>query len=168
MRPEELELEVEKLIEPLILEEGLRLVSIDVQKRGRKTILSVYLDRDGGIDLDTCSRMNEEIGRHLDVADLIQERYDLEVCSPGLDRVLKKPREYGAFLGRRIDVWLKQPFEGRRKFEAVIVSATPETVNLLVDGEEMSFGLDAIAKARLVFDWKTDLKSDNVTGDESA
>lgn len=168
MRPEELELEVEKLIEPLVIEEGLRLVSIDVQRRGRKMILSVYLDRDGGIDLDTCSRMNDEIGRHLDVADIVQERYDLEVCSPGLERVLKKPREYGAFLGRHIDLWLVQPLEGRRKLEAVIVSANPDAVSVLVDGEEMSFSFDAIAKAKLVFDWKTDLKSENVTGDEPA
>ncbi len=166
MRPEEVELKVEELIEPLVAEEGLKLVSIEVQRRGRKLILSVFLDREGGIDLETCSRMNEEIGRYLDVEDIIQERYDLEVCSPGLDRVLKKPREYRAFTGRRMEVWLKQPFEGKRKFEGVLKSADEEGIAVLVDGEEMAFGFEAIAKGKLVFDWKTDLRSDKTTGDE--
>ncbi len=167
MRPEEAEIKVEQLIEPLIVEAGLRLVSIDVQRRGRKLVLSVYLDRDGGIDLETCSQMNEEIGRYLDVEDVIQERYDLEVCSPGLDRVLKKPREYAAFKGRKIELWLKQPFEGRRKFEGVIVSASAEGVSIRVEGEEMAFDFEAIAKGKLVFDWKTDLKSEKPVGEET-
>jgi ribosome maturation factor RimP len=166
MRPEEAEVKVEQLIEPLVIEAGLRLVSIDVQRRGRKLVLSVYLDRDGGIDLETCSHMNEEIGRYLDVEDIIQERYDLEVCSPGLDRVLKKPREYAAFLGRKIELWLKQPYEGRRKFEGVIVSAAADGVTVLVEGEEMAFDFEAIAKGKLVFDWKTDLKSEKAAGEE--
>jgi ribosome maturation factor RimP len=166
MRPEEVEVKVEELVEPLVNEEGLKLVSIDVQRRGRKLILSVYLDRDGGIDLDVCSRMSEEIGRYLDVEDIIQERYDLEVCSPGLDRVLKKPREYAAFKGRRIELWLKQPFEGRRKFEGELASASPGGISMLVEGEELAFDFEAIAKGKLMFDWKTDLKAEKTTGDE--
>ncbi len=166
MRPEEVEVKVEELIEPLVVEEGLKLVSIEVQRRGRKLILSVFLDREGGIDLETCSRMNEEIGRYLDVEDIIQERYDLEVCSPGLDRVLKKTREYAAFIGRNIEMWLKQPFEGRRKFDGVLKGADDKGITMLVDGEEMAFDFEAIAKAKLVFDWKTDLKSEKTTGDE--
>ena len=62
-----------------------------MQRRGRKLVLSVYLDRDGGIDLETCSQMNEEIGRYLDVEDVIQERYDLEVCSPAWTGCSRSP-----------------------------------------------------------------------------
>jgi ribosome maturation factor RimP len=164
-RMQELEEKVERLIEPLVNEEGLKLVAVEAQRRGRKMLISVCLDREGGIDLDTCSRMSEEIGRYLDVEDLIDGSYDLEVCSPGLERVLKRPREFACFCGRRLAVWLKQPYEGRRKLEGLLVSASPQGLVLLAEGEELSLAYEALAKAKLVFDWKEDLKADKTAGD---
>jgi ribosome maturation factor RimP len=165
-RTQELEEKVERLIEPLVAEEGLTLVAVEAQRRGRKMLLSVCLDRKGGIDLDTCARMSEEIGRHLDVEDLIEGSYDLEVCSPGLERVLKRPREFACFCGRRVSVWLSQPYEGKRRLEGLLVRADPEKVELLVDGEEVVLAYEAVSKAKLVFDWKEELKADKHPGDE--
>ncbi len=165
-RTRELEERIERLIEPLVRGEGLKLVAVEAQRRGRKMLVSVCLDRDGGIDLDTCSRMSEEIGRYMDVEDPVEGSYDLEVCSPGLERVLKKPREFECFCGRRIAVWLKQPYEGRRRIEGLLAAASPEGIMLVSEGEELRLSHDALAKARLVFDWKEDLRSDRSHGDE--
>ncbi len=166
LRTQELEEKVERLIEPLVAEEGLTLVAVEAQRRGRKMLLSVCLDRRGGIDLDTCARMSEEIGRHLDVENLIEGSYDLEVCSPGLERVLKRPREYACFCGRRIAVWLSRPYEGRRRLEGLLLRADPEGVELLVEGEEIRLAFEAVSKAKLVFDWKEELRAEKHPGEE--
>jgi ribosome maturation factor RimP len=157
MKFTELEAKIEDLVDPL-LEEELKLVSVEVRRRNKKLVVSIYLDREGGIDLDTCARMNEEIGRHLDVEDLIKESYDLEVCSPGLDRILKKPREYNVFVGRKIELWLQQPFEGRNKFTGTLLQATEKGITLGADSEELVFEFPAIKKARLLFEWEKSLE----------
>ncbi len=153
MNKAELEQRIEDLIEPLVEDEGLTLISVEVHSQNRKKIISVYLDRKGGIDLETGARMSDEIGRYLDVEDPIKESYELEVASPGLERVLRKPREYAAFVGRKVDMWLAQPFEGKQKITGIIAGASEEGVSILVEGEEMSLKFEAIRKCKLVFDW---------------
>ncbi len=153
MNQAELERKIEDLIEPLVAEEGLTLVSVELHRQNRKRILSVYLNKKGGIDLETCARMSEEIGRRLDVEDLIKESYELEVASPGIERVLKKPREYAAFIGRKVDIWLNQPFEGRKKVTGVINGVTEKEVSILTEGEEIALKYEAIRKGKLVFNW---------------
>lgn len=147
----ELETRLEEIIEPLTEEEGLRLVSVDIERRGRLLVVTVCLDREGGIDVDTCAGMSEEISRHIDVAELITARYNLEVESPGLQRVLRKPREYRSFLGREVEVVLRQAFEGRQKMRGRLIAADDEGMTVVVDDEELSFPYDALKKTRLYF-----------------
>jgi ribosome maturation factor RimP len=145
----ELEERLEELVEPLAEAEGLRLVSVTVNRQGKRLIVTVCLDRDGGIDIDTCAYMSEEIGRHLDVEDVIEESYNLEVSSPGLSRVLRKPREFRCFLGREVEVLLRRPFEGRQKLLGKLVDADNQGMTVLVDGEEFSFPYQALKRTKL-------------------
>lgn len=148
----EMETRLEGLIESLVEEAGLRLVSVDVERRGKRLVVTVCLDKQGGIDVETCAEMSEEISRYLDVEKLIDERYNLEVESPGLQRVLRKPREYRCFLGREVEVVLRQPFDGRQKIRGRLVAADDIGMTMSVDGEEVNFTYDTVKKTRLYFE----------------
>ncbi len=142
---------LEDLIDPLVAREGLRLISVDVERRGKRLVVTVCLDREGGIDVDTCAEMSEEISRYLDVEDAISESYNLEVESPGLQRVLRKPREFRCFTGREVEIVLRQPFRGRQKLQGRLKAADDEGITLLADGEEVSFPYQALKKTKLHF-----------------
>lgn len=147
----EMESSLEDLIEPMVVEVGLRLVSVDIARQGKRLVVTVCLDRDGGINVETCAEMSEEMSRHIDVEDLIEDRYTLEVASPGLQRILRKPREYQCFLGREVEVLLRQPFEGRQKMLGKLIAADDEGMTVIVDDEEITFPYQALKKTRLYF-----------------
>jgi ribosome maturation factor RimP len=147
----ELECSLEDLVEPMVEEAGLRLVSVDIAQQGKRLVVTVCLDREGGIDVETCAEMSEEISRYIDVEDLIENRYILEVASPGLQRILRKPREYRCFLGREVEVLLRQPFEGRQKMLGKLIAADDEGMTVIVDDEEITFPYQALKKTRLYF-----------------
>ena len=84
---------VEKLLEPGLEREGLELVDVEYV-RERNWILRIYIDKEGGVDLNDCQTVSEKAGMLLDEADLIPDNYMLEVSSPGLDRVLKKDKDF--------------------------------------------------------------------------
>jgi ribosome maturation factor RimP len=148
----EMENKLEDLIDPLMIEAGLRLVSVDIERRGKRLVVTICLDREGGIDVDTCAEMSEEISRYIDVEDLIEESFILEVESPGLQRVLRKPREYRSFLGKEVEIILRQAFEGRQKMRGVLTAADDQRVTVRVDGEEFVFPYEALKKTRLYFE----------------
>ena len=143
---------LEGVIDPMVDDAGLRLVSVDVERRGKRLVVTVCLDREGGIDVDTCAQMSEEISRHLDVEDVISESYNLVVESPGLQRVLRKPREYRCFLGREVEIVLRQAFEGRQKMRGKLVTADDDGITVVVDGEELVFPYQALKKTKLYFE----------------
>jgi ribosome maturation factor RimP len=148
----EIESRLELIIDPLVAEAGLLLVSVDVERRGKRLVVTICLDREGGIDIETCSEMSEEIGRYLDVEDIISENYNLEVESPGLSRVLRKPREFRCFIGRDVEVVLRQAFEGRQKMLGKLLDANEEGITIIVEDEEIVFPYQALKKAKLHFE----------------
>jgi ribosome maturation factor RimP len=147
----ELEERLEDLIEPVVEQAGLRLVSVVIVRRGKRLVVTVCLDKEGGIAVDACAEMSEEISRHIDVEGIVEERYLLEVTSPGLERVLRKPREYRCFLGRDVELVLRQPFEGRQKMLGKLVSADDEGMSVIVEGEELYFPYEALKKTKLYY-----------------
>ena len=143
---------LEGLIDPLTADAGLRLVSVDVERRGKRLVVTVCLDREGGIGVDTCADMSEQISRYLDVEDVISESFNLEVESPGLQRVLRKPREFRCFLGREVEIVLRQAFEGRQKIRGRLKAADEEGITVFTEGEEIIFPYQALKKTKLYFD----------------
>jgi ribosome maturation factor RimP len=148
----DIESRLEELIDPLAVDAGLRLISVEVERRGKKLVVTVCLDREGGIDVDTCAQMSEEISRYLDVEDVISDSYNLVVESPGLQRILRKPREFGCFLGREVEIVLRQAFEGRQKMKGRLIAADDEGITVIVDDEELVFPYQALKKTRLYFE----------------
>lgn len=137
------------LLEPLAPANGLELVAVEVVGGRRQPTVRVYLDREGGIDIEAIAIANRWVSEALDEADLIQSAYTLEVSSPGLDRPLRKRSDYERFLGQTARVQLAKPVEGRGAFTGVMKAVEDDDLVLDVDGSEIRLPLRDIAKARL-------------------
>jgi len=100
---------IEQLITPLLEQEGTELVDLKFAKEGPKWVLRIFLDKPGGITLDDCAYFSDRIGALLDASDAINKSYLLEISSPGLDRVIKKEKDFERFSGRSVKLRLKAP-----------------------------------------------------------
>ena len=138
------------LIEPVVLAMGLELWGVEYFARGNTSTLRVYLDRDGGVGVKDCEQVSHQLSALLDVEDPISGEYTLEVSSPGLDRPLYTPAQYRRFSGETIDLRLRLPFEGQRKFRGKLEAIEADEVVLTVADHEYLFPFDSIERARVV------------------
>ncbi len=122
-------------------------VDLDVGMAGGT--LTLYVDRQGGVDLDLCAAVSGAL-------DDLRERYALQVSSPGLDRRLRTAAHFAAALGEEVAVTLTAPRDGRRHFRGVVTATSDDDVTLaLVDGGEASLPLHEMASAHVVYDFAT-------------
>lgn len=121
--------------------------------RERDWILRIFIDKEGGVDLNDCQKVSEEAGELLDKEDLIPTNYMLEVSSPGLDRVLKKKRDFIRYTGQNVDVKLFAPIAGKKEFTARLEGLDEEGRLLLrgEDGNRMTLEQEKTAQVRLHF-----------------
>src|SRR5262249_47606895 len=103
---------VEKQIEKIVGSEGLELVHIEYRKQGRVYLLRIDIDKEGGVNLDDCENVAHQVGTFLDVDDPIPGEYELQVSSPGLDRMFYKESDYEKFVGRLVRVKTSRPIRG--------------------------------------------------------
>jgi ribosome maturation factor RimP len=106
--PERVETEIEKIVSS----EGLELVHIDYRKQGRGYLLRVDIDKEGGVTLDDCALVSQQISTWLDVEDVVPAEYELQVSSPGLDRKFYRDSDYEKFKGRLVRVTTSKPIRG--------------------------------------------------------
>ena len=140
---------------PLAEAEGLELVAVEYQREAGGWVLRVYLDRPGGIGLDDCQRVSQQLGDLLDVDDLIEHAYTLEVSSPGLDRPLVSEADFARFAGRVVRLQTEAPVEGQRRFRGRLLAITGGAVQLEVEGaRRVAIPHAAIQRARLVVEWE--------------
>ena len=137
------------LLEPTVEALGFELWGVEHLAQGRHSVLRVYIERPEGISVDDCAAVSGQVSAVLDVEDPISGEYTLEVSSPGLDRRLFARAQYGRFLGEIIDLRLRMPFEGRRKFRGQLKGVEGEDVVVQVDDHEYLLPFDAIDKARV-------------------
>ncbi|MFQ5839627.1 MAG: ribosome maturation factor RimP [Candidatus Methylomirabilales bacterium] len=130
--------------------EGIELVDVEFRREQAGWVLRLYLDRPGGIQLDDCQRVSEQLSDLLDVEAWIDHPYTLEVSSPGLDRPLKSVQDFLRFAGRRARVTTRAPIGNQRNFRGRIEGVREARVFLqLEQGEVVAIPLEGIAKARL-------------------
>jgi ribosome maturation factor RimP len=158
---EEIKQKVEELVQPLAVSQGLELVDLELHRprRGR-TILRLFLDREGGITLAEIARVSRVVGDLLDVHDLIPESYHLEVSSPGLTRKLKNPADYQRYVGRLVRLTTRSARDGKQVFRGILQGLEDDEVCLQEGKTVYRLPLPEIAKARLDIDMKTNLKGD--------
>ena len=143
-----IEAEVEKIVEELLENTALELVAVDYVKE-RDWYLRVFIDKEGGVDLDDCQDLSRKLEELLDAQDLIKTSYILEVSSPGLDRELKKPRDFQREMGKDIDVSLFAPLDGKKVVTGPLSAYDGETINV----GYMAIPMDKVAKVNLHIDF---------------
>lgn len=116
-------------------------------EHGERGLLRVFIDSPRGITLDDCSLVSNQLTRLFAVENIDYER--LEVSSPGLDRPLKKAPDFARFAGQTVQLRLRTPFQGQRRFVGVLKSAAADAITVDVDGELKRFAYADIEKARL-------------------
>ncbi|MCZ6752320.1 MAG: ribosome maturation factor RimP [Acidobacteria bacterium] len=142
---------IREIVDQVAASEGIELVDVELHGHGPSAILRIFLDKPAGITHKDCQVVSHQVGALLDVEDMIEDRYTLEVSSPGLDRKLVKPADYQRFAGSRINLALKVAREGRRRFRGLLLGMEQETVRVDIgDGQVMSFAYGEIEKANLV------------------
>jgi ribosome maturation factor RimP len=152
MNPKEIVERVQTIINPILSQEGLELVDIEYRRESKGWILRLYLDKEGGITLDDCTRMSQEVGRNLDIEDFIQAPYTLEVSSPGLTRSLKTKKDFIKNLHRLIKVKTFDPIDHRRNFKGKLLGISENKIEIESDGGIFEIPLNNMAKANLEID----------------
>lgn len=133
----------------LLEDMGLELVEVQFRREGRGWVLRLFIDSEDGVTIDDCAGVSREISAWLDVEDLIDHPYNLEVSSPGLERPLKKPGDYERFSGRKARIKLREPRDGRRVFTGILGEVRDGGATLIVDDRPVYFPFEEIAGARL-------------------
>lgn len=142
--------DLENLIAPVVLAQGCELWGLEFSVQGRRSLLRVYIDSPVGVTLENCERVSRQISAVMDVEDPIASAYTLEVSSPGLDRQLYTPAQFAHYIGHRIAVRLRAPYQGRRRFQGVLNGLEDGDIVLQVDDTEYLLPLETIDKANVV------------------
>ena len=143
---------VTELIEPGLLANGLELVDVEFKKEGQNWVLRIYIDREGGVTLADCQKVSRLAGDLIEVEEVIEPVYTLEVSSPGLNRVLKKEKDFLKYSGKKIYVQCHAPMDGRKKFTGILTGFIDQSIHLEVDGQHYTIPLNLVAKANLVIE----------------
>ena len=144
-----------QLATPLVEGEGMEIVDIDFRHEGTRhgRVLRLYLDKDGGPNVDDLSRVSRQLSELLDAEDTIEGAYTLEVSSPGINRPLKKPAHFVRFLGKRIRVRTRDLIDGRRSFLGILGQVADDSVILTQEGKRYQIPFSMIEKSNYEHDW---------------
>lgn len=140
---------IRELIEPTINAMGLELWSCQLHNQGQYSSLRVLIDSESGVTVDHCTQVSREISALLDVEDAIKNRYQLEVSSPGIDRVLLTLPHFARYIGYKVKVRLRVPQSHHRQFIGRIEKIEGDRIVFNVDNEIISVTLNEIQKANL-------------------
>jgi len=136
---------VAALAAPIVEQAGCTLWDVEYVKEAGEWFLRVYIDREGGVNIDHCEAVSRPLSDLLDEADPIQGSYTFEVSSAGLDRVLRKAEHYELCMGKQVDVKLYRPLDGRKEYTG--------TLNGFADGnvtvDDKTFEKKDVAQVRL-------------------
>ena len=145
-----IEEQIEQLVGAKIAEMGYELVDVEYAKvKGQDDELVVYIDRQGGVTLDDCEAVSLAVEPIIDEADPIAHAYVFCVSSPGIDRPLKKPRDYEKALQTKVDLKLYEKLNGKKEITAVLVGYDENAVRLQTEkGQELELGREKIALIR--------------------
>lgn len=154
MAYEDIQEEITKLAEPLLLHEGLELVAVEYKMEEGQWIVRVFIDKEGGVTLGDCAKVSRELGNLLDIKDIIIHEYNLEVSSPGLDRPLVKEIDFLKNKGKKIKIKVDEKIDDRRNFTGILEGIDGDDVILEGEqGDRWRIPFANIDKARLVYDF---------------
>ena len=149
-KPNNTEAKVLPILEPFIAEKGLELVDLEFVKEGVNWYLRVYIDKDGGVNIDDCEAVSRALEVKLDEKDPIEQAYILEVSSPGIDRPLKKDADFVKYQGEIIDVKLYKAQDGSKQYQGRLLGLEDGVLSIEEEnGNVVKFEQKDIASVRL-------------------
>jgi ribosome maturation factor RimP len=137
------------LATPIAKNMGYEITDIEFKKEGTHWFLRVYIDIERGITLDDCQHFSEALSNRLDEVDPIPQSYILEVSSPGIDRPLKKDKDFEKFKGHDVDVKLYVALDGNKKFQGTLEGLIDDIVHVKVNNELLKIPREKISGIRL-------------------
>lgn len=145
---------VKELIAPLLEQKAIDLVEINYRQVGRRKILRFLVDKTPGITLDECTAINEEIAAIMDKEDTIATSYVLEVSSPGLDRPIISKRDFDRAIGKKMDIFLKDPLKDKFQYTGILKGVKEDSISLKIKNGLVNIPLGIINKGKLVIEIK--------------
>ena len=140
--------QVWQVSQPIVEEKGCTLWDVEYVREGGEWFLRLYIDKDGGVDINDCEAVSRAVDPVLDEKDPIPDSYHFEVCSAGLERTLKRPGDFEKFMGSKVLVKLYQPKNGAKEFKGELSGYENGRVTILTPAE-MTFEKQEVALVRL-------------------
>lgn len=139
--------------EPIVMQHGCSIWDVEYVREGADWFLRIYIDKEGGVDINDCEAISRAIDPILDEKDPIPDSYTFEVCSAGLERALKRPSDFAAYMGANVLVKLYQPKNGSKEFAGVLAGYDNGDVSVTVGDNTTTFTKAEVALVRLRVDF---------------
>jgi ribosome maturation factor RimP len=145
------------VIEPVVEDNSCELVNVEVLRGSGPGLLRVTIDNtsgDGRVSIDRCAEVSRELQTHLDISDVVEGAYRLEVSSPGVDRILAREKDFSAACGEEVKIRTRRPLDGRRRFRGVLQKFEDGCAQVEVDGKPVAIPFDEIEKANILYQFR--------------
>ncbi|WP_300358786.1 ribosome maturation factor RimP [Fusobacterium sp.] len=144
---------IENIVLPVLKEMELELVDVEYLQEGGYWYVRIYIEKlDGDVSLDDCAEVSMKVEDDIDR--LIDKKFFLEISSPGVERPLKKEKDFVRFIGSKVKVSLKHKIDEKKNFEGILSKFENDTLFLSVDDTELEIPFKEVRKANLVYDFK--------------
>ena len=140
---------VTQFAQPIVEEKGCSLWDVEYVREGSERFLRIYIDKEGGVDINDCEAVHRAIDPVLDEKDPIAESYHFEVCSAGLERALKRPGDFERFMGSAVLVKLYRPRNGLKEIPGILRGYEGGCVTVEAGKETITFTKSEVALVRL-------------------
>ena len=152
-RRDEYEKRAEALLTPIVNANGFELVDVEYVREAGEWYLRGYIDKPGGITVNDCETVSSAFSDKLDEEDFIDESYIMEISSPGLDRSLKKDKDFARSMGRLVEIRTYRPIEKQKEFCGILTAYDSNSVTIDEDGTMRTFEKKEIALIRLAIEF---------------
>jgi len=147
-----------ELAAPLAETQGMEIIDIELRREGSRSgrVLRLYLDKEGGPNMEELSQVSRELSALLDVHDVVEGAYTLEVSSPGINRPLKLPEHFERFIGKTVRVRTRDLVQGRRSFLGTLLDVMNDKIAVDQDGMRCEIPFTLIEKSNYEHDWSAE------------
>jgi ribosome maturation factor RimP len=144
---------VTDLLEPILGEMGFELVDVEYLSNYGKWVLRLYIDKETGVTIDDCVKVSREIGDLIDIKGVVAHEYTLEVSSPGIDRPLRKEKDFIGAVGKKVKLRMITPMNGRRNFTGYLKDFENGTLYIEMDSNTVALPWTDVDNANLVYEF---------------
>lgn len=148
-----IEEKVEQVIEKTINELGYELYDVEYAKEGKDYFLRIFIDKNEGIDLNDCEKVNDAVNPILDAADYIKEQYFLEISSPGIERTLRKDKHLKQNIGEKVEIKLFKPINKQKNIIGILKDYNAEQIEIETSEEVCKIDRKNISVIKTVYEW---------------